>query len=65
MKIYRLTKEGKRVARVPGPNRETVLDHLYTFKTATDEELEAIDKDAKTKLREYRRKGYVEELLGD
>lgn len=64
MKIYRLTKEGKRVARIPGSGRDVILDHIYEFKTATRDELEAIDKDARSKLRGYIHKGYVEELNG-
>jgi len=65
MKIYRLTKEGKRAARIPGPNRDAVLDHIYEFKTASLDELLVVDKEARSKLNEYQRKGYVEELTGD
>lgn len=65
MKVYRLTQEGKRVARVPNPNRCPVLDHLYEFKTASRDELLALSRDARSKLSEYARKGYVEELNGD
>ena len=64
MKIYRLTKEGRRVTRVPGPGRSGILDHLYEFKTATRDELLAIDSNARGKLVEYVKKGYVEELDG-
>lgn len=64
MKQYRLTKLGKRYVKVPGPNRESVLDHLYEFKVATLDELKAIDTDAPTKLREFVKAGFVEELGG-
>jgi len=64
MKIYRLTKEGKRVAKVPGPNRDEILDYLYEWKTATLDELLIVDKGAKDRLREFTRKGYAEELDG-
>ena len=62
MKIYRLTREGKRFARIPGPNRDVILDHLYEFKTATFDELLAIDRDARGKIRDYKRAGYIEEI---
>jgi len=62
MKIYRLTKEGKRKVKVPGPNRDEILDHLYEFKTATLDELLAIDKGAREKVSGYKKSGYVEEL---
>lgn len=64
MKIYRLTKEGKRVAKIPSPDREEILDHLYEFKTATRDELFAIDGGARGKLTTFVKKGYVEELTG-
>ena len=64
MKIYKLTKEGRRVVKVPSPDREVILDHLYEFKTATRDELLAIDGGASTKLSTFTRKGYVEELNG-
>lgn len=64
MKIYKLTREGRRIAKIPGPNRDAVLDHIYEFKTATFDELLIVDKDARNKLREYKSKGYVEELDG-
>ena len=65
MKIYRLTKEGKRVAKIPGPNRDGILDQLYEFKTCTEEELLVVSKDARERIRDYRRKGYIEEISGD
>ena len=64
MKTYRLTSEGKRLVRVPRSGREEILDHLYEFKTATFDELLAIDKDARRKLAEWERRGYVEVLGG-
>lgn len=62
MKIYKLTKEGRRVAKIPGPDRTEVLDYLYVNKTASDEELLSLDKEARSKLREFLRRGYVEEI---
>ena len=62
MRVYRLTKEGKRLARIPRPERDPILDHLYEFKTSTLEELTAISEDARTKLAKYTKLGYVEEL---
>ena len=64
MKIYKLTREGKRIAKIPSPNRDEVLDHLYEFKTATRDELLAIDGDARSKLARYVKNGYVEEING-
>lgn len=64
MKIYNLTREGKKIVRIPSPSREVVLDHLYEFKTATRDELLAIDSDARNKLRTFISKGYVEEING-
>jgi len=62
MRIYRLTKEGKRFVRIPRPDRDDVLDHLYEFKTATEDELVAIDSEAKSKLSRLAKAGYVEEI---
>ena len=62
MKIYRLTREGKRFVRIPSADRVDLLDHIYEFKTATIDELIAIDKDARDILRKY--KSYVEVLDG-
>lgn len=62
MKIYRLTKEGKRLVKIPRPKRDDLLDHLYEFKTSTLDELIAIDKDARSKLSKYIKAGYVEEI---
>lgn len=50
--------------KIPRPAREEILDHLYQFKTATSDELVAIDPDAVDKLRRFKRAGYVEVLDG-
>ena len=62
MRIYELTKEGKRSVKIPRPVREEILDHLYQFKTATSDELAAIDPDASSKLRRFKKLGYVREV---
>lgn len=61
-RIYRLTREGKKLVRVPGPEREPILDHLYEFRTASLDELLALDKEARDKLRLFISKGLVEEF---
>lgn len=61
-RIYRLTREGKKLVRVPGPEREPILDHLYEFRTASFDELLALDKEARDKLRLFISKGLVEEF---
>ena len=61
-RIYRLTREGKKLVRVPGPEREPILDHLYEFRTASLDELLALDKEARDKLRLFIGKGIVEEF---
>ena len=62
IRIYRLTREGKKLVRVPGPEREPILDHLYEFRTASFDELLALDKEARDKLRLFISKGLVEEF---
>ena len=65
MKIYRLTREGKKFVRVPRQNREEILDYLYQYKTAPLDELLTVDKNANSKLRTFERKlGYVEAIDG-
>ena len=54
MKVYKLTIEGRKKVKVMSRDREPVLDHLYENKTATLEELETIDKEARTVLRKYK-----------
>ena len=60
MKTYKLTLEGRRRIKVISREREPVLDYLYEHKTATLAELEGIDKNARTVLREY--KGWIVEI---
>ncbi len=62
MKVYKLTKEGRKFVKIPTPKREEVLDHLYEFSTATSDELQAIDPEAKGKLYKFKKAGYVEEI---
>lgn len=62
MRTYRILKEGKKKARIPSPERDPVLDYLYEFKVANEDELLAQSKDAREKLNDYVRKGYVEVL---
>jgi len=60
VRIFKLTPEGRRKLKIPSQRREPVLDYLYDNNTATLDELEAIDKDARAKLRQH--KGLVEEI---
>lgn len=52
-KVYKLTGEGKRVAKIPSGSREPILDHLHEFKTATQDDLLAIEDNARSKLRDF------------
>lgn len=41
--IYKLTETGRKIAKSTSPsNRDDILDHLYTHKRATLDELSAI-----------------------
>lgn len=64
MKVYALTREGKKVARSPSGDREEILDRLYPNKTAPLDELIKLDKDARTKIRAFVRGGLLEEVNG-
>jgi len=62
MRIYRLSRAGKKIVRIPSPDRCPVLDFLYEHPTASLEELENVNKDARSKLRDYLKRGIVEEF---
>jgi len=62
LRIYKLTREGRRKVKIPADGREPILDHLYEFKTATRDELVTMDKDANYKLREFIHAGLVMEV---
>jgi len=63
MRTFRLTKVGKKKVRIPSPEREPILDHLYEFKTGTEAELLAVDGDGKRKIKKFLGKDhYIEEL---
>jgi len=64
VRVYALTKEGKKVARSASAGREEILDRLYPNRTAPFDELLKLDKDARTKIRLFVRKGLVEEVNG-
>lgn len=61
-KVYELTGEGRRKVRVPGKARDEILDHLYEFKTAREEELLALCTDARTRLNKFKRERLVREV---
>jgi hypothetical protein len=61
MRLYQLTREGRKVAKLPTHAREPILDFLYENKTATVETLKAVSGlDVHSELRRLR--GYVEEV---
>lgn len=63
MKIYKLTGEGRKRVKIPAQQREEILDHLYENKTATRDELLAIDKDASRKLRQFSKEHLIMEVI--
>lgn len=64
MRVYALTREGKKAARATNQGREEILDRLYPDKTAPYDELVQLDKDARSKIRAFVRKGLLEEVNG-
>lgn len=64
MKAYRLTDLGKKAAKTPSMDRDVLLDHLYENTTASLDELVALDRDARVKLRGLVKSGLVEVVGG-
>lgn len=62
MKIYALTREGRRVAKTTSQAREEILDRLYPNRTAPYDELLQLDKDARLKIKLFVGKGLMEEV---
>ena len=61
MRLYQLTKLGRKQAKLPTHTREPILDFLYENKTANLDTLKAISgQDVHSELRRLR--GYVEEV---
>ena len=68
LRIYKLTREGRRIVKVPGQERNPILDYLHEdgghSQTATSDELALIvGKDKfQTEIRTLIGKGYVMEV---
>lgn len=62
LKVYRLTGEGRKRVKVPSRLREPILDHLHEFKTATRDELLAIEDSGRSKLRDFVGNGLIMEV---